>query len=170
MTAPDPTPLIPLVVRVQMRYEDVTPVLHIGNAAVLSLIEEARSRLMRFGAVDATGAAVPGLLDDGADGWPHLVVQQTIEYPVEMRYALEPVRIGFWVGRIGGSSFSLDAEIRYAEGDEVLVRTESVIVITDPDNAPIRIEGELRARLERYLGAPVELRPRQTAAPAGAAR
>lgn len=170
MTAPGPTPLVPLVVRVQMRYEDVTPTLHIGNAAVLSLIEEARNRLIRYGAVDAAGAPVPGLLDDGADGWPYLVVQQTIEYPVEMRYSPEPLRIGFWVGGIGRSSFTLDAEIRYDEGDEVVSRTESVVVITDQANRPMPIGGALRSRLESCLDTPVALRPRPHVGAAQVAR
>src|SRR5699024_12072268 len=119
-----------VTVRVQMRYEDVTPAMHVGNAAVLNLIEEARHRLVTCGGEEPDGTRTGGLLlRDGAQR-PSLVAQQTVEYPAEMFYSPEPLWFGFWVGHIGRSSFTLDAEVRAEAGAPVLVRTESVLVLT----------------------------------------
>ncbi|WP_182346307.1 acyl-CoA thioesterase [Tomitella gaofuii] len=154
-------PSCALTVRVPMRYEDITPAMHVSNAAVLSLIEEARNRLLRYGAEDAAGTPVGGLLDvDGADR-VYLIVQQTIEYPEEVRYSVEPLRFDFWIGHVGRSSFTLDAEVRAAGAEQVLVRTESVVVITDAAfTGSEPIDDALRRRLEAHRAEPVPLRPR----------
>ncbi|GAA4822971.1 acyl-CoA thioesterase [Tomitella cavernea] len=165
-------PSCALTVRVPMRYEDITPAMHVSNAAVLGLIEEARNRLLRYGAVDAAGTPAGGLLDvDGADR-AYLIVQQTIEYPEEVRYSVEPLQFDFWIGHIGRSSFTLDAEVRADGHPQVAVRTESVVVITDPGfTGAVPIDDALRGRLEAHLTEPVRLRPRPgTAALSPAAR
>lgn len=152
---------LPVTVPVHVRYEDVTPAMHVGNAAVLSLIEEARNRLLWNGGTAGDGAAVAGLLADGPADRDFLVVSQTIEYPAEMRYQADPMQVGFWIGHVGGSSFTLDAEIRALDGGSVLVRTESVIVVTARETGrPVRIGDGSRGRLHDLLAEPVALRPR----------
>lgn len=162
----------PLSVQVQMRFEDVTPAQHVGNAAILNLIEEARNRLVVYGGEEPDGTRAGGLLVCGGEGRPYLVAQQTVEYPAEVFYSPEPLWFGFWVGHIGRTSFTLDAEIRAEPAGPVLVRTESVIVLAEEGyGGAVPIDDVLRARLERYRAEPVELRPRPgVVAAAGGAR
>lgn len=156
MSAAAPPAAVPVAVEVHVRYEDVTPAMHVGNAAILSLIEEARNRLLWFGGTAPGAVDVAGLFSERGAGRGFLVAAQTIEYLAEMKYQPEPLRIEFWVGHVGGSSFTLDAQIRAAAGAPALVRTESVIVVTDAETgAPSRIGDSLRTRLQGILGEPV---------------
>ncbi|MDN5760568.1 MAG: thioesterase family protein [Tomitella sp.] len=151
----------PVTVRVALRQEDLSPAGHIGNAAVVQLIEEARNRLFRFGGEDRSGTSGPALLGPVGEQRTVLVAQQTVEYAAEMFYGPDPMLVGFWVGHIGGSSFTLDTEIRAAADAEPLVRAEAVVVLVDTATSrPAPIDAHLREHFAQFHGEPILLRPR----------
>lgn len=140
--------------RVPMRWTDVDAYGHVNNAAVLTLLEEARI------------AALWSVSDDRAGGMPRfdaapggtiatLVARQEIEYLHPLEYSHQPVPVEMWVSHLGGASFDLACEIAPASGTPVGVRAVTRLVLVDTlTGRPRRLAETERAALQPYVGEP----------------
>ena len=147
-------------VRVHPRLDDMTPAMHVGNASVVRIIEEARMFYL--------GHPLPGRLgfNNGIleilQGRAHmLIAQQTVEYIGEMFYSTEPLHVTFWIGHIGGSSATLCAEIRVEEDAAPIVKTEATMVMVDAATGKSwPLPDDVRAHFAEHQAEPIVLRPR----------
>lgn len=147
-------------VRVHVRLDDLTPAMHVGNASVVGILEEAR--------VFYLGHPVPGRppFNNGVleilQGRAHmLIAQQTVEYVGEMFYSPEPLYVTFWIGHIGGSSATLCGEIRVTEDAAPIVKTEATMVMVDVGTGKSwPLPTDVREHLAQHMAEPIELRPR----------
>lgn len=147
-------------VRVHTRVEDLGPALHVSNASVLRIIEEARMFFLGHPIVGRP-AFSDGILEI-LQGRAHmLIAQQTVEYVNEMFYSTEPHHMTFWIGHIGGSSATLCGEIRVTPDADPIVKTEATMVMVDHETGKTwPLPDDVRAHFARYQAAPIVLRPR----------
>ncbi|NHN55875.1 acyl-CoA thioesterase [Calidifontibacter sp. DB0510] len=145
-------PIRPYAVRVPLRWSDMDALRHVNNVQVARLLEEAR---------------VLGLREWFAEEQAHhprlLVARCEIDYLRQLHYRPEPVVIRMWTSRIAGASFDLSYEIVEEDTDDApaIVRAETTQVAFDMDaQRPVRIPTEAREILQRYAGAPVEMKRR----------
>lgn len=95
---------------------------------------------------------ISSLLPSNAPG--RYVVGSAQVTPVRpLGWRLEPCDMRAWVSRVGGSSFTIGAEL--ADGDHVLARSETVLVGFDlATQRSRRLEDDERAQLEGLLSPP----------------
>lgn len=147
-------------VRVHVRLDDMTPAMHVGNASVVRIIEEARMFYLGHPVPGSPGFN-NGLLEVLRDRAHMLIAQQSVEYIGEMFYSTEPLYVTFWIGHIGGSSATLCAEIRVTEDADPIVKTEATMVMVGVDTGKSwQLPDDVRAHFAQHMAAPIELRPR----------
>ncbi|GAA1923872.1 acyl-CoA thioesterase [Nocardioides hwasunensis] len=146
--------------RIQARYRDINLAGHVDNVEAVRILDEARLEFFRFAPLPDLPAGRTGLLHALDDGVSELVASQAVEYHAEMRFVpYQPFLATLWVSRIGGSSFTVGAEIRVEEGGAPAVAWECATVLWDRGaQAPWPISERVRSDLERYLGDPVAMR------------
>ncbi|MDO5727087.1 MAG: thioesterase family protein [Bowdeniella nasicola] len=141
-------------VPIPIRWVDIDAYSHVNNAAMLTLLEEARiavfwrgyglkERVASFGADGDTGT---------------FIARQEIEYlkPVTLRD--EPIPVSMWVSKIGSASVVVDYTIPAAD-DSVAVKARTVVVFVDRETEkPRRINDVERAALEGLQAEPLEFR------------
>ncbi|HWJ09734.1 MAG TPA: thioesterase family protein [Nocardioides sp.] len=145
---------------IQARLRDVNLGGHVDNVEALRVLDEAR--LLFFRHAPLTGGDRPGLLRDVPPGVFELVGSQRVDYHAEMRFvAFQPFLVRMWVGHVGRSSLSVSFELRVAPGQPPAIVAESSVVLWEAAaGSSWAITDEVRATLEAYAGAPVELRER----------
>ncbi|WP_210649423.1 thioesterase family protein [Nocardioides sp. SYSU D00065] len=145
---------------IQARYRDINLAGHVDNVEAVRVLDEARYEFLRFARLPWLPAGASGLLHAADEGVSELVASQAIEYHAEMRFVpYQPFLATLWVSRIGGSSFTVAAEIRVEDGGAPAVVWECVNVLWDHRaQTAWRLSDAVRADLERYLGDPVALR------------
>lgn len=147
-------------VRVHTRLDDLTPAMHVGNASVLRIIEEARMFFLGH-PVAGRPAFSNGILEILQNRAHMLIAQQTVEYVDEMFYTTEPHHVTFWIGHIGNSSATLCGEIRVTPDADPIVKTEATMVMVHHETGKSwPLHDDVRAHLARYQAAPIVLRPR----------
>jgi acyl-CoA thioester hydrolase len=141
---------------IQARMRDMNLGGHVDNVEAIRVLDEARLVFLRHG-TDALWRDLPS-------GVSELVVGQRVEYHAEMRsMPFRPFLVRLWVGHVGRSSFTVELELRVAADHAPAILAETSMVLWDRQTqAAWPIVDPVRARLESYLGAPVELRPRPT--------
>ncbi|SNU01717.1 acyl-CoA thioester hydrolase [Ruaniaceae bacterium KH17] len=133
-------------VPVPVRWADLDAYGHVNNAAVFTLLEEARIALFWRGREDA------------ATQLATFIAHQEIEYLLPISYPDEPLPISVWISKIGGASAEVCYEVPNAAGD-VAARARTTIVTVNPaTGTPRRITDEERARWAEYLADPVQFR------------
>lgn len=152
---------------VPMRWSDIDGYGHVNNAAMLTLLEEARIRAF-WGAPDeqiALGAEVlPSALPTyGSGATVHTVVASTrIEYARELEFRRDSITVRLWLSRIGGASLTIDYQVLTRddpEGTSPYATARTVIVLVDAETGrPARIDEELRASLGAFVGPPLRFR------------
>lgn len=154
-------------VEIQARLRDINLGGHIDNVEAIRVLDEARIRFFGLGrgAVIAGVEPEPGVLDQVPHGVTNLVGGLRVDYLAEMRFAThQPFRVRLWVGRVGGSSFTVQSEIHMTargEGGPPAVVAETSVVLWDTaTNRPWTIDPTVRSALETYQGPTVPLRPR----------
>lgn len=142
-----------LTVPVKVRWSDIDGYGHVNNAAMFTLLEEARIATFWHGAEGATN-----VLQAGHGGATHTyIARQEIEYLAPIDYRAEPLQVELWLSRIGGASLDVCYEIPV--GGEVAVRAMTTVVTVNPDTGrPRRITPEERAAWEPLVGEPVQFR------------
>lgn len=124
---------------------------HVNNVQYLRLLEDARVIAFHgHGSDDGGNVVETGIL----------VASQAIEYLRPLHYRPEPVAIDLWVSSIGGASFDMQYEVLDDEPDRVVyARAESTLVLYDlKAGRPRRFTDDERARMERWLDEPIQLR------------
>lgn len=144
-----------ITVPVQVRWADLDAYGHINNAAMFTILEEARV------AVFWNGRHLPGEVEVGQDpsrDHASFVVHQEIEYLAPLGFAREPLAIQMWISRIGTSSAEVSYEIPGA-GGEVAARARTTVVMVDAATGrPRRITTAERAVLEGISAEPLVFR------------
>lgn len=150
-----------LDITLPMRWSDIDGYGHVNNAAMLTLLEEARIRAL-WGAPPeqvALGAEVlPSALPTFSPGSSvHTVVaSQRIEYLRELGFRRDAVLVRLWLSRIGGASLTIDYQVLTGDdprGESPYAIARTVIVMVDEGaGRPVRLDGELRATLREWEG------------------
>lgn len=145
---------------IQARYRDINLAGHVDNVEALRVLDEARLEFFRFAQLPGLPEGSTGLLHAVPADVSELVASQAIEYHAEMRFVpYQPFLATLWVTRIGGSSFTVGAEIRVEPGGAPAVAWECVNVLWDHSaQRAWKLSDDVRADLERYLGDPVSFR------------
>jgi acyl-CoA thioester hydrolase len=103
---------------VAVRWSDMDVYGHVNNARVVTLLEEARTRLL-FEEGARHGAR--GL----ADGV--VVAELSVRYRLPLVYCTEPVRVRLWVSQLRSASFALDYAVSTAESDGYAVTARTLL-------------------------------------------
>lgn len=148
-------------VPVQMRWADLDAYGHVNNAAMLTLLEEARIAVFWTREGEESGISGAKVLTGGPGSDTHtLVARQEIEYLAPLSYSQDPVNVELWIGQVGGASLLVCYEV-LTPGGEVCARAASSIVKVDAGTGrPARFTDEQRQALEPLLDDPVEFRRR----------
>ncbi len=126
---------------VAVRFRDLDPMGHAHHSLPLIYFEEARAAFWR----DLAGRDDLGAIDY-VIGRVRVTYRERVRFPMAATVALR-------VARIGGSSFTLDYELRGPEG-RVLVEGSTDQVLYDYEaGRPKRIPAEIRAALAVAAGA-----------------
>lgn len=156
-----------LDIPVPMRWSDIDGYGHVNNAAMMTLLEEARIRAF-WGAPDEQvelGAQVlPSALPTYATGSTvHTVVAgHRIEYRRELEFRRDDVVVRLWLSRIGGASLTIDYQVltrHDPEGMAPYAIARTVIVLVEATTGrPTRIDPGLRDSLQQWAGEPLAFR------------
>lgn len=175
-----------LEIKVPLRWADIDGYRHVNNAAMLTILEEAR--IEAFWASDdvaqdpgagADAAGVAGEEDDaGGSGAGHparrtalleagpgastltLIARQEVEYLLPIEYTRVPLTIRMWISHIGGASIDVSYEVLL--GDVVHAIAVTAIVLVDAATGrPRRVTQAERETWARHVAPPVEFRHRR---------
>lgn len=146
-----------VVVAVPVRWADIDAYGHVNNAAVATILEEARIAVLWAG-----GDGMPRI-DGGLDGGTvTLVARLEIEYLAPLPYTMQPVYVAMWVAHVGGTSLDIAYEVGPEPEGEVAVRAVTTIALTDRTSGrPRRLTPAEREGFEAYLGEPPAFRRRR---------
>lgn len=145
-------------VELQQRWADLDAYRHVNNVTYARYFEEARIRVFSDGgSTEKTG--LEGLFKDDTDeGMKMVVGSQTIDFIRPLAYHQEPVIVELWIGRLGGSSFDLNAELIVGEDRLVYARCSTTAVLVDGVTMrPMRLPAEAREAAARWVGEPLKL-------------
>ncbi|WP_089772948.1 acyl-CoA thioesterase [Ruania alba] len=141
-----------------MRWSDLDAYGHVNNAAMLTLLEEAR--IATFWS-DGGSAAGTKVLTAGPTATSFtLVARQEIEYLAPLDYSQEPVAVDLWIGRIGGASLEVCYELRSPAGTLCAKAATSIVMVEAASGRPRRLTEDERTALESLLEDPIEFRRR----------
>ena len=147
-----------LAVPVRVRWSDLDAYGHVNNAALLTLLEEAR--VSAFWAGGPEGSPTTAIIDAGPGATSVTVIaRQEAEYLGQIPHHREPIVVETWIGDLGGASmqvcyevFSPDRSVRYARAATLVVMLDAVTGV------PRRLTPAERAAWEPYLEVPVDFR------------
>lgn len=157
-----------LRIPVKIRWSDIDGYGHVNNAAVLTLLEEARIAAFWHGSAGLVAgsedgeAAEPGdganVLDAGHGASTYtFIAHQEIEYLAPLGYRAEPLQVELWLARIGGASLDVCYEVPGPDG--VAVRAMTTLVTVDPATTrPRRITDAERNAWAPLVEGPVSFR------------
>lgn len=153
-----------ITVPVQMRWADIDGYGHVNNAAMFTLLEEARvatfwnTSLAESDAPDAA-ADTTKVLTGGVGTDSHtLVARQEIEYLAPLTYTQEAVPIELWVGAIGGASMEVCYEVRDPAGTLCAKAATSLVMVDVAAGRPRRLTESERTALTALLDEPLTFR------------
>jgi acyl-CoA thioester hydrolase len=152
---------------VSVRWADLDAYGHVNNAAMLTLLEEAR-----IGAFWASDEPHPGgptpadshrtaLLESGPQAATlTLIARQEVEYLLPIEYTRAPIVVRLWLSHIGGASIDVSYEV-LIKGTLHAVALSTIVLVDAASGRPRRITGEERAAWERHLAPAVTFRHRR---------
>jgi acyl-CoA thioester hydrolase len=154
-------------VPVGIRFNDLDAYGHVNNAAMLTLLEEARIAVF-WGAGDLQVEGVndpDGPVADTRDATTiTLVARQEVEYLAPIPYLREPLDVQLWIGRLGGASLDVCYEIwssPEAEAATLFAKAATTIVLVDAASGrPRRMTDREREAWSTHVDAPVEFSKR----------
>jgi len=152
-------------VSVPVRWSDLDAYGHVNNAALLTVLEEARISAFWAGLGSQHPTAV---LESGPGASQHTVIaSQRIEYRREIPHLREPLEVSLWIGRMGGASLEVHYEVLppsagdAADAGERLpyaVAATTLVLVDAATGAPTRIPPAVREVWQRYTDEPVAFR------------
>src|SRR4051812_1154870 len=101
-------------VPVGIRFNDLDAYGHVNNAAMLTLLEEARIAVFWSAGdlrVDGVNDNDAPIADTKEATTITLVARQEVEYLAPIPYLREPLDVHLWIGRLGGASLDVCYEI-----------------------------------------------------------
>lgn len=145
---------------IQVRWSDLDAYGHVNNAAMLTLLEEAR--VHGFWAddqqanVQGNDSSRPRVFTAGPDSDTFtLIARQEIEYLAPIPHLREPLEVEMWIGKLGGASLDVCYEIYSPPGDEqrvLFTRAVTVVVVVDSTTMrPRKMTNDERTELERFV-------------------
>jgi acyl-CoA thioester hydrolase len=146
---------------IQIRWSDIDGYGHVNNAAMLTLLEEAR--IATFWNADLPdGSAQPTQTLSGGPSAEHftLVARQEVEYLAPLPFSQRPARIDLWVSSIGGASLEVSYEVFSPDGVRCAIAATSIVMVEAASGRPRRLSTEERAALEPLLDEPLQFRRR----------
>jgi len=123
------------VVPIQVRWRDLDAFAHVNNAVFATYLEIARTTFWR--------RHFP--IGETAD-FPFFLVRLEIDFRRPLGLNAD-TRIGVKVGRIGGSSFTLEYKVE-ADGVALAEAATTQVVVDKKSGRPVEMEAGMRARLE----------------------
>lgn len=147
-------------VPVGIRFNDLDAYGHVNNAAMLTLLEEARIAVFW----SAGGLQVEGVNDTDAPvadtstaSTITLVARQEVEYLAPIPYLREPLDVQLWIGRLGGASLDVCYEIYDTAAEPTLfAKAATTIVLVDAESGrPRRMSDRERDAWAGHVDAPV---------------
>lgn len=149
---------------VPLRWSDLDAYGHVNNAALLTLLEEARIHAFWEVPQEQLGGGTeqsPIVLPVSADGRDLLtfVASNRIEYLKPVEYRRDGAVVRLWISRLGGASLTVDYTLHTpGRMDEALIRARTVVVLVDSTGRPVRIGDDMRERLAPWMGEPLTFR------------
>ncbi|MGO1392418.1 acyl-CoA thioesterase [Agrococcus casei] len=146
--------------RVQVRWADLDGYGHVNNAALFSLLEDARVQVLWASDEVEVGpmAAVDG--SPGAGTWT-VIAHQEAEYLAQIPHHRRPLQIDVWIGRLGGASVTVCYEVMSPDRDVVYARATTTVVMVDAaTGSPRRLTDAERSTWEPFTEDPIEFRRR----------
>lgn len=147
-----------LAVPVRVRWSDLDAYGHVNNAALLTLLEEAR--VSAFWAGGPEGSPTTAIIDAGPGATSVTVIaRQEAEYLGQIPHHREPIVVDIWVGQLGGASMQVCYEVLSPDRSEVYARAATTVVMLDASTGrPRRLSDAERETWAPYVEAPVEFR------------
>ncbi|KAA6433902.1 acyl-CoA thioesterase [Agrococcus sediminis] len=147
-----------LAVPVRVRWSDLDAYGHVNNAALLTLLEEAR--VSAFWAGGPEGSPTTAIIDAGPGATSVTVIaRQEAEYLGQIPHHREPIVVDIWVGQLGGASMQVCYEVLSPDRSEVYARAATTVVMLDASTGrPRRLSDAEREAWAPYVEAPVEFR------------
>ena len=146
-------------VPVPMRWADLDAYGHVNNAAMLTLLEEARIAVFWTSEGGEPGRSGAKVLAGGPGSDMHtLVARQEIEYLAPLSYSQEPVVVELWIGQLGGASLLVCYEVLTPTGEVCARAATSIVKVDAGSGRPSRFSDEEREALAPLLDDPVTFR------------
>lgn len=155
-----------LDIPVSLRWADLDAYGHVNNAAMLTLLEEAR--IAAFWVSDeahpgdpAPAAHRTALLDSGPTAETlTLIARQEVEYLLPIEYTRVPLVVRLWLSHIGGASIDVSYEV-LLRGEVHAVALSTIVLVSAASGRPRRITPQERGAWEKHLAPPAEFRRRR---------
>ncbi len=155
-----------LDIPVSLRWADLDAYGHVNNAAMLTLLEEAR--IAAFWASDEAhpGGPVPAahhtaLLDSGPTANTlTLIARQEVEYLLPIEYTRQPLVVRLWLSHIGGASIDVCYEV-LLRGTVHAIALSTIVLVDAASGRPRRVTSQEREAWDAHVGPPVEFRRRR---------
>jgi acyl-CoA thioester hydrolase len=150
-----------LHVPIRLRWSDLDAYGHVNNAAILTLLEEARIAVFwNLEGLDPDAPLPTAVIDASAGATTYtLIARQGVEYLVPIPYLRQPLDVQTWIGGLGGASIEVCYEVcspQDAEPFTVYARASSAIVLVDAATTKARrMTDDERAAWSPYLDEPV---------------
>ena len=159
-----------LPVPVRIRWSDLDAYGHVNNAALLTLLEEAR--VTAFWAGGPEGSPTTAVIDAGPGATSLTVIaRQEAEYLAQIPHHRQPIIVDMWIGRMAGASMDVCYEVRSPDAAQLYARAQTTVVMLDAvSGTPRRLTVAERAAWEPYLDAPIAFRRGSTGAAEADAR
>lgn len=145
---------------VQVRWADLDGYGHVNNAALFSLLEDARVQVLWASDEVETGpmAAVDG--SPGAETWT-VIAHQEAEYLAQIPHHRQPIQIDVWIGHLGGASVKVCYEVHSPDRAVLYARAATTVVMMNAASGrPRRLTDQERDAWEPFVEAPIEFRRR----------
>jgi acyl-CoA thioester hydrolase len=148
-------------VPVGIRFNDLDAYGHVNNAAMLTLLEEARIAVFWSSGglqVEGVNGADAPVTDTAGASTITLVARQEVEYLAPIPYLREPLDVQLWIGRLGGASLDVCYEILSPMGAEqtLFAKAATTVVLVDAESGrPRRITDREREAWAAHVDTPV---------------
>lgn len=142
-----------------VRWNDIDGYGHVNNAAMLTLLEEARIAAFWDVDVPTEHKRTTQIVKAGSKADSHtLIANHHIEYLAPLAYTQKLITVDLWISKLGGASLDLNYEVRDPDG-VVCCRASSVLVMVDAASGkPRKLNAEERAIMTQYQDEPLNFR------------
>lgn len=154
-------------VPVGIRFNDLDAYGHVNNAAMLTLLEEARIAVFWSAGdlqVDGVADNDAPVADTSTASTITLVARQEVEYLAPIPYLREPLDVQLWIGRLGGASLDVCYEIWAPLGADdatLFAKAATTVVLVDAASGrPRRMTDREREAWAGHVEPPVEFAKR----------